>query len=51
MWVAFTITISGRGQDPDECWQDAVEGFALDPGPTPDESEQNDLTEGETNAE
>ena len=35
----FTITIAGYGKNPDEAWEDAVEGFVLDPGATPDKSE------------
>jgi hypothetical protein len=33
----FPITLSGDGNTPDEAWEDAVEGFMLDPGITPDE--------------
>lgn len=35
----FHITIVGAGENPDEAWQDAYEGFSQDPGITPDESE------------
>ena len=35
----FTVTLSGRGETPDEAWRDAVEAFANDFGATPDEFE------------
>jgi len=35
----FTITISGYGENADEAWQDACEGFSMGPGPTPEENE------------
>lgn len=33
----FTITLAGYGDTPDEAWENAVEGFSLDSGETPDE--------------
>lgn len=33
----FTITLAGYGDTPDKSWQDAVEEFCSDPGPTPEE--------------
>ena len=35
----FAITLVGDGNTPDEAWNDAVEGFMLEPGITPDKSE------------
>lgn len=35
----FPITLSGYGETPEEAWRDAIEGFTLDPGPTPIEGE------------
>ena len=35
----FTIVLSGTGVTVREAWNDAVEGFSLDSGITPDESE------------
>lgn len=35
----FTITLSGCGDDVDEAWQDAVEGFIEEPGSVPDDSQ------------
>ena len=32
----FSITIAGSGDDEDEAWRDATEGFMQEPGPTPD---------------
>ena len=33
----FTITLVGHGDSPNEAWEDACEGFMLDPSSTPDE--------------
>lgn len=41
-FYTFTVTISGVGSDPDEGWIDACQGFALEPGPTPDKYEIGD---------
>jgi hypothetical protein len=35
----FTITIAGSGENPDEAWRDACEGFELDWGETPEKYE------------
>lgn len=35
----FTITISGEGDNPDEAWNEAIDGFAIDPGETPEKFE------------
>ena len=32
----FTITMAGYGEDKDEAWRDACEGFTLDNGETPE---------------
>lgn len=32
-----TITLQGTGDDPDEAWSDAVDGFMLEPGITPED--------------
>lgn len=32
----FTITLCGTGKDDTEAWQDACEGFSLDPGCPPE---------------
>jgi hypothetical protein len=31
----FTITLYGFGDNPEDAWDMAVEGFILDPGPVP----------------
>lgn len=31
----FTITMAGYGNNPEEAWNDAVEGFCLDSGDFP----------------
>jgi len=33
----FTITLGGYGETPDQAWEDATEGFSLEPGETPSE--------------
>lgn len=33
----FTITMSGIGDTPDEAWEEAVEGFVLEPGAHPED--------------
>ena len=35
----FTIVLSGTGVTTQDAWEDATEGFSLDSGITPDESE------------
>ena len=45
MRIDFTITLGGYGDNPDECWNDAVEGFLTEPGPTPDETEYEETEE------
>ena len=35
----FTIVLNGIGKTPDEAWDDAVEGFMLEPGPMPEPDE------------
>lgn len=35
----FSITIAGYGENADEAWEDACEGFSQDAGATPDEGE------------
>lgn len=32
MRVSFVVIINGRGETIDQCWEDAVERFASDPG-------------------
>lgn len=51
MTVQFTITISGSGNTIEECWQDAVDSLALDPGPTPEESEYEIVEDDEEEEE
>lgn len=50
----FPITIVGDGSTAEEAWSDAVEGFALEPGPCPDEGEyskeETDDEQGEEDA-
>lgn len=36
----FTITISGYGENVDQAWDDAVNSMAIDPGPPPDDYEE-----------
>jgi len=38
----FKIVIQGYGDNADEAWRDAVDGFTLDPGCTPDEYIERD---------
>jgi len=33
----FKVWLSGYGETIDEAWEDACEGFSLDPGSPPDE--------------
>jgi len=35
----FSVTLAGTGDTPEDAWQDAVEGFSMDPGPTPEPKE------------
>lgn len=35
----FNVTLGGYGKNADEAWQDVIEGFTQEPGPTPDKSE------------
>lgn len=35
--IQFTIYINGIGETIEEAWEDAVEGFILDPGSPPNE--------------
>ena len=44
----FTVTLLGYGNTPDKAWQDAAEGFSLDPGPTPEAGEYKLVTHGVT---
>lgn len=37
--VHFKISLVGLGETVDDCWRDAIEGFNLDPGITPDKDE------------
>ena len=37
MRCEFNVTMSGEGDTPEECWDDAVEGFMQEPGPCPDD--------------
>lgn len=36
----FTVIISGKGNDQDEAWEDAVNSFYLDPGIPLDDIEE-----------
>ena len=38
-YYEFTVTIRGRGKNPDGAWMDAFEAFSMDPGSTPEEYE------------
>jgi hypothetical protein len=42
----FNVEFSGVGNSPEEAWEDAIEGFELDPGEVPEvtatESEDDD---------
>lgn len=46
---SFKIILNGIGKTAEEAWEDAVEGFMLDPGPTPepDEYEVEEIEEEE----
>lgn len=35
----FKVTLVGTGEDEDEAWCDAIEGFTCNPGPTPDDTD------------
>jgi hypothetical protein len=35
----FTVILAGTGKNPDEAWNDAVEGFIQDSGATPEDYE------------
>jgi hypothetical protein len=35
----FKVTLAGYGENPDEAWEDAVEGFCQDPGIYPDDDD------------
>jgi len=32
----FTVSIVGTGENEEQAWRDAIEGFNADPGPTPE---------------
>ena len=34
----FVVRLGGCGKNPQEAWDDAVEGFMLDPGPCEEDS-------------
>ena len=51
MTVHFKITIVGSGNSIEECWEDAVNSLAEDPGPTPEESEYEIVEEDEEEEE
>jgi hypothetical protein len=38
----FSVTLKGKGDNPDDAWQDAVDAFSLDAGITPDAYEEED---------
>lgn len=38
----FTVVLSGMGPNEDAAWQDAIEQFQQDPGPTPEQFEVED---------
>lgn len=38
----FTVELSGQGDTPEDAWENAVEGFSVDPGPCPDEFSVDD---------
>lgn len=42
MMYDFIITICGSGDNADDAWRDAAEGFALDPGCTPEDYEETE---------
>ncbi|MFA5790747.1 MAG: hypothetical protein WC976_06775 [Caldisericia bacterium] len=41
----FKVTLVGTGKNSEEAWKDATDGFALDPGPTPEKSEYEIIPE------
>jgi hypothetical protein len=43
----FKVTLAGSGDNPDEAWLDAVEGFTQDPGPTPEPEDIQEIEEDE----
>jgi hypothetical protein len=40
---SFTITLGADGVDPEDAWSAAVEAFQIDPGPTPDDFESEEI--------
>lgn len=38
----FTVELSGQGDTPEDAWDHAVEAFAVEPGPCPDEFSVDD---------
>lgn len=46
--IHFTVVLSGSGDTVDEAWDDAVEGFNLDSGVTPSESEYEIVEDDES---
>jgi len=43
----FTICLIGSGNDEDDAWDNAVEGFTLDPGVTPESDSIEEVEEDE----
>lgn len=39
MNYTFKVHLGGCGNSPEEAWNNAVEGFMMEPGPTPGEDE------------
>jgi hypothetical protein len=35
----FTVTLAGTGIDPDDAWENAIEGFIDNPGSTPNKKD------------
>jgi hypothetical protein len=44
----FSVTLKGKGNNPDDAWQDAVDAFSVDAGITPD---AYDIDEEDSNEE
>lgn len=42
----FKVCLVGTGNTPEQAWQDACEGFALDSGPPPDTEDTWLIKEG-----
>jgi len=43
----FEMSLQATGRNPDIAWARAVEAFVQDPGPTPDDYEEDEIDDGE----